>query len=249
MIPPADPAHFSVLSINLHKGLSPLNRRVIVHGVRLRLHALNPDIVFLQEVQDTHDRHARRHADWPGEAQSAFLAGSLWPEVHYERNAEYRDGHHGNAIFSRFPVDSVSNENISDHRFERRGLLHAVIRIGDRRAHCFCVHLALFERSRRRQIDRILAAIVERVAADEPVIVAGDFNDWRNLVEARFEAAGLVDVFRSGRPAAPRTFPGRLPMFRLDRIYVRGLTVVSTESLKSWSALSDHLAIRATLAL
>ena len=33
-------ASFTVVSLNIHKGLSPLNRRVIVHDVRHALHAL-----------------------------------------------------------------------------------------------------------------------------------------------------------------------------------------------------------------
>ena len=175
---------FSVLSLNIHKGLSPLNRRVIVHDLRDRLHAASPDIVFLQEVQDAHDRHLARRADWPALAQSSYLAGNLWPEIHYGRNAVYDHGHHGNLILSRFQVKAVRNDDISEHRYERRGLLHAIVEAGGVHVHCFCVHLGLFERGRRRQIDAIIAAIAERAPADEPVIVAGDFNDWRNFAEA-----------------------------------------------------------------
>ena len=40
-----------VATYNIHKGFSPLNRRVVLHELRERLHELNADIVFLQEVQ------------------------------------------------------------------------------------------------------------------------------------------------------------------------------------------------------
>jgi endonuclease/exonuclease/phosphatase family metal-dependent hydrolase len=240
---------FSVLSLNIHKGLSPLNRRVIVHDLRERLHALAPDIVFLQEVQDVHVHHAERHANWPAHAQSSFLAGDLWPEVHYARNAVYDHGHHGNLIMSRFPVGAVRNDDISDNRFERRGLLHAIVDIQGVQSHCFCVHLGLFERGRRRQIEAILDAIVERAQPHEPVIVAGDFNDWRNFAEQRFASIGLSDVFRTHGVRLPRTFPGRLPLLRLDRIYARGLTTVHAQRLASWARLSDHLALSATFEL
>jgi endonuclease/exonuclease/phosphatase family metal-dependent hydrolase len=236
---------FSVLSLNIHKGFSPLNRRVIVHDLKERLHALSPDIVFLQEVQDAHARHAARHADWPVLAQSRFLAEGLWPEVHYGRNAVYDHGHHGNLLLSRFPVGMVRNDDISDHRFERRGLLHAEVDVGGTPVHCFCVHLGLFERGRVRQIDTIVEAVSAR-AADAPVVVAGDFNDWRNTAEERLSRAGLRDVFRSSHARLARTFPGRLPFLRLDRIYARGLKVVQVQRLTSWSRLSDHLALSAT---
>lgn len=43
-----------VATYNIHKGFSPLNRRVVLHELRERLHELNADIVFLQEVQGEH---------------------------------------------------------------------------------------------------------------------------------------------------------------------------------------------------
>ncbi|MBL8383091.1 MAG: endonuclease/exonuclease/phosphatase family protein [Burkholderiales bacterium] len=242
------PNRFSVLSLNIHKGFSPLNRRLVVHDLRERLHALSPDIVFLQEVQDAHSRHAARHADWPVLAQSRFLAEGLWPEVHYGRNAVYDHGHHGNLILSRFPVSRVRNDDISDHRFERRGLLHATIDVRGLPTHCFCVHLGLFERGRTRQIDTIIEAVEERAGRGEPVIVAGDFNDWRNTAEDRLRRIGLVDVFRERNVRLPRTFPGRLPILRLDRIYARDLTALGAQRMTSWSRLSDHLALFATFA-
>jgi endonuclease/exonuclease/phosphatase family metal-dependent hydrolase len=242
-------SRFSVLSLNIHKGLSPLNRRVILHDLRAELHARSPDIVFLQEVQDAHARHAARHADWPALAQSRFLAEGLWPEVHYGRNAVYDHGHHGNLILSRFAVHTVRNDDISTHRFEKRGLLHAIIEVGGFRVHCFCIHLGLFERGRRRQIDTIIEAVESRAGPDDPVIVAGDFNDWRNRAEEKLATIGLVDVFRERGVRLPRTFPGRLPMLRLDRIYARGLVATDAECLGSWSRLSDHLALHATFSL
>ena len=242
-------SRFSVLSLNIHKGFSPLNRRIMLHDLRERLHALSPDIVFLQEVQDAHSRHAARHADWPVLAQSRFLAEGLWPEVHYGRNAVYDHGHHGNLILSRFPVGRVRNDDISGHRFERRGLLHAMIDVRGIATHCFCVHLGLFERGRRRQIETIIEAVTERAGASDPVIVAGDFNDWRNTAEERLAEVGLIDVFRAHHVRLPRTFPGRLPILRLDRIYARGLSSLHAQSMASWSRLSDHLALHATFKL
>ena len=240
---------FSILSFNIHKGLSPFNRRVIVHDLRERLHALSPDIVFLQEVQDAHASHAARHADWPLLTQSRFLAEGLWPEVHYGRNAVYELGHHGNLILSRFPVGTVRNDDISEHRFERRGLLHATVVLNGVKAHCYCVHLGLFERGRQRQIDAIVEAVASRSGANEPVIIAGDFNDWRNQAEEKLARAGFTDVFRERGVRLPRTFPGRLPMLRLDRIYTRGLTAVDAQRMTGWKKLSDHLALHATFAL
>ena len=69
-----------VATLNIHKGLSHFNRRVVIHDLREGLRALQPDLVFLQEVAGLNRRHALRYASWPGEGQHEFLAGSERPE-------------------------------------------------------------------------------------------------------------------------------------------------------------------------
>ena len=64
----ADPARFTVATYNIHKGFSQLSRRVVIHELRERLHGLAADILFLQEVLHTNDRHAMRYRDWPRRA-------------------------------------------------------------------------------------------------------------------------------------------------------------------------------------
>ena len=49
-----------VATMNIHKGLSHFNRRMVIHELREGLRALDPDIVFLQEVQGLNDRHKLR---------------------------------------------------------------------------------------------------------------------------------------------------------------------------------------------
>ena len=240
---------FSIASLNMHKGLSPLNRRVIVHDLKAELDVLKPDIVFLQEVQGRHARHAQRFANWPAGEQGDFLAGPHWPEVHYARNAVYAHGHHGNAILSRFAVESCTNDDMSMHRFEARGLLHAIVHIGGQRVHCFCIHLGLTERVRARQMAFIMQTLRERVGREEPVVLAGDFNDWRNRVEPQLAEVGVLDSFTRAGHKPPRTFPGRLPLLRLDRIYTRALAVREARVLHHLHRLSDHIGLHATLAL
>ncbi len=245
----AKDGQFSIASLNVHKGLSPLNTRLVIHDLRRELHALSPDVVFLQEVQEENHRHAARFKEWPTVTQSRFLAGAHWNEVHYGGNAKYDHGQHGNAILTRFPVARTRNDDISAHRFESRGLLHADVVINGETVHCFCVHLGLTERARARQVQDILRALRERVGASDPVIVAGDFNDWREQLGRQLAAVGLTDVFVGLHGVSPRTFPARAPWFRLDRIYVRNLVARSAKVMHQWSAHSDHLGLYAELAL
>src|SRR5207247_9957733 len=93
-----------VLTLNIHKGLSHFNRRMVLHDLREGLQSLNPDVVFLQEVQGLNQRFAMRFAGAPVEPQHAFLAGDTWQHV-YGCNAVYDHGHPGTALLprSRFP--------------------------------------------------------------------------------------------------------------------------------------------------
>lgn len=243
-------ARLRVVTLNIHKGLSQFNRRMVIHELRDGLSALEPDLVFLQEVQGLNDRFALRFAAWPG-AQHEFLAGERWQHV-YARNAVYDHGHHGNAILSRFPFVSFENTDVSDHRFERRGLLHSVVAVPGlrRNLHCVCVHLSLHERGRSRQLEAISRRLEELASRDLPIIVAGDFNDWRHRASAILERRlGMSEVSLAHHGRAARTFPSMLPLLGLDRIYVRGFKVVGSRVHrgKPWSLLSDHLAVSAEL--
>lgn len=241
-----------VASYNIHKGLSHFNRRLTVHELRDKLHALKADIVFLQEVQGIHEGRANRFPHWPDKPQHEFLADTLWTEFAYGKNSVYDEGHHGNAILSRFPIRYWENLDISSHFLESRGMLHCEIDLPEWTTplHCINVHLALTEDGRRRQIRMIADRIRKSVPQDAPLVLAGDFNDWR-LRATQYLAAelGLKEVFEThhGRPA--RSFPSMLPLFHLDRIYVRGLDITSAHvhSGPTWHRLSDHAMLTAAL--
>ncbi|WJN57356.1 endonuclease/exonuclease/phosphatase family protein [Pseudomonas sp. SO81] len=231
-----------VLTINTHKGFTALNRRFILPELREAVRATGADLVFLQEVLGTHQRHARRHRNWPVTPHYEFLADSMWPQFAYGRNAVYPDGDHGNALMSKFPISQYVNLDVSIGVVEQRGLLHCVLDVpGPRQVHAICVHLGLREVHRRQQLN-LLCRLLQSLPADEPVIVAGDFNDWRQTASAILAEQGMHEVFTSefGEPA--KSFPARWPLLRLDRIYVRNATSHAPVALSTrpWSHLSDH---------
>ena len=93
-----------IATYNIHKGFSFFKRRLVIHGVREHLRALNADLVFLQEVQGGRARHERRLMNWPEQSQYEFLADAIWPDFAYGKNAAYDAGHHGNAVLSKYPI-------------------------------------------------------------------------------------------------------------------------------------------------
>lgn len=239
-----------IATYNIHKGFSQFNRRVVLHELRERLRELDADIVFLQEVQGEHEGHVQRHADYPSGPQHEFLADEFWAHHAYGMNAVYGNGHHGNAILSRFPIIQTSNKDVSAHRFESRGLLHCEIKLGAQRVHCLCAHFGLFAKGRHTQTRALVKHVLGEIPHDAPLIIAGDFNDWRNqLSRTLAQELDVHDVFHlhAGKPA--RSYPASLPFFRLDRIYVRGFDVLHSDvhAGGKWRRLSDHAALSAQL--
>jgi endonuclease/exonuclease/phosphatase family metal-dependent hydrolase len=118
-------------------------------------------------------------------------------------NAVYDHGHHGNALLSAFPIANQANHDVSDHAYEQRGILHCVLQTPGGPVHCYVVHLGLFEGSRRRQTQALIAAVRESAPNGEPVVIAGDFNDWRNTLSDELRNA-LGVAKRSMKSAAIR---------------------------------------------
>jgi len=218
-----------VVSYNIHKGRS-FGGRDALADLRLGLHGLRPDVLFLQEVQGRNDQHVALHA------QHESLAAALHMEVAYGCNAVRNRTDHGNALLSRYPILSAENEDISDHRLEQRGLLHGVINKGGREIHCFVVHLGLFARGRERQISQIMDRINRTVPDSAPVLIAGDFNDWNDRLAPLFvRQLGMVEVFAE----APLTH-GEVPRLRES---VRRLGVILRGNLEQGAIRTTQVRI------
>ncbi len=201
-----------VVSYNIHKGRS-LAGRDSMSALRLGLHGLRPDLLFLQEVQGRNDKNARLTA------QHESLAAALHMDFAYGCNAIRSTTDHGNALLSRHPILNFENQDISDHKLEQRGLLHGVIDVGGREVHCFVVHLGLFAGGRTRQIEVMAERIKRMVPEGAPMLIAGDFNDWKDRLAPLFvEQLGVYEVFAH----APRT-QGVLPRFKESMHQLRGV--------------------------
>jgi endonuclease/exonuclease/phosphatase family metal-dependent hydrolase len=205
----------------------------------------------LQEVRLYHAREAQRFErtwfGWPDEGQAEFLAPDGY-SVAYRTNAVTRHGEHGNALLSRWPLGDVGHHDVSDHRFEQRGLLHVPVVWQDVTIHAVVAHLGLIHASRVRQVQRLADFIAAEVPRDAPLVVAGDFNDWGERLDAPMARIGLARAVGT-RPRP--TFPSRVPVFALDRIYTRlldcRLTFVPRGAM--WARMSDHLPLVAEFEL
>ena len=243
-------ATLRVATYNIHKGVQGVGpaRRLEIHNIGHAVEQLDADIVCLQEVRKLHRREQHHFPRWPELPQAEFLAPEGYESV-YETNATTRDGEHGNALLTRWPVVGRGHEDMSDHRFEQRGLLHVQVRVRRRVVHVIVVHLGLIGASRLRQIEQLLRYVEREIPKRDPVLVAGDFNDWGGKLRPTMERSGFRDCDVDGTRKG--TFPSRLPITQLDYVYARGLKPLSIEVPRGriWWRMSDHLPLIAEFAL
>ena len=226
-----------VLTLNAHQGFSTRGRRNVLLQIRDALRTAGADLVFLQEIGGADGAEASAH-------QYEVLADQVWPQHAYGRNAATTSGHHGNALLSKYPIVAWQNVDVSVGGSEPRGMLHCVLDVpqAPRQVHAVCVHFGLFESHRQRQIELLLDLISNTIPSDAPLVIAGDFNDWRARAHSRLlRSCPLDEIHASANGYPARTFPARLPLLRLDRIYVRNLRHRPLQMPhRPWATLSDH---------
>lgn len=242
----------TIATYNMHKGMSALNRKVQLSHMAHALDGLRPDILFLQEVQGENLTRQNNLPDFPKQPHYDIIGEQLDYYSSYGQNAVYKHKHHGNAILSRLPIETRHNLNITVNKLEQRGVLHCEIQPEgwEHPIICLCAHLNLRETDRAKQYTALFEYITTYVHPDSPLILAGDFNDWRHqscLSLGRLP--GLSEVFVEHHGKRPKTFPAHMPLLSLDRIYTRNLEVLNAtlHDDEPWIYLSDHLPLSATI--
>ncbi|WP_372657046.1 endonuclease/exonuclease/phosphatase family protein [Hydrogenophaga sp.] len=237
-----------VATYNIHKGVQGVgpSRRLEIHNLVHAVEQFDADIVCLQEVRRHHRKLEKAFTRWPDLGQADYLSPEGYESV-YRTNATTRHGEHGNALLSRWPVLSSGHADVSDHRFEQRGLLHVELLVDGVELHVVVVHLGLIHAGRERQVQRLGQFVRDNVPHTAPLVVAGDFNDWSAQLLKPMAAMDLQTFDGIRLP----TYPSRLPLLHLDRVFVRGLRPVSAQVPhgRAWSRMSDHLPLIVELEL
>lgn len=233
-----------ILSYNIHKGFTIGNTDFILHQIRQALRELDADILFLQEVVGDHSENKCKIPEWKTAIQFEYLADSLWPHFAYGKNAVYPEGHHGNAILSKFPIVAWENHVISTNRLEHRGLLKTRVHIPELGHDILLAntHLDLTQTGRDKQTKMIIDHMIPE--KETPWILVGDFNDWNKKISPIIESKlGAKEAFKQLYGRYPLTFPSLMPMLSLDRVYLHKIKPVDGYALtdKKWRKLSDHL--------
>ena len=239
---------FRIATYNIHKGVQGMGpvRRLEIHNIGHAVEQVDADVICLQEVRKLHRQEEKYFKRWPELPQAEFLAPEGYESV-YRTNATTAHGEHGNALLSRWPVVSHAHEDVSDHRFEQRGLLHVHVQVDHKPIHVIVMHLGLIAGSRLRQIERLGQYIQREIPKDEALVVAGDLNDWGCKLRPAMNALGLRDFIGERQ----FTFPSRMPLTQLDFVYSRGIEPVGVHIPRGriWWRMSDHLPLIAEFKL
>lgn len=246
------PQPLRVITYNIHRAIG-VDRRFRPERIVKILQHYHADLIMLQEVDEGVPR-----------SRELNLAKELAEALGFRHfalghNVSLKRGRYGNATLSRFPILRERNIDLSvPESWIRRGCQHTSILIeeGKPPLEVFNLHLGLSARERQKQID-LLSRSHEFAGVDErtPMLVAGDFNDWRSLLWPMFtNGMGFrcATDSQTGRRGALATYPSFSPQGGLDRIYFRGpleLEGVRRCRLQISRVASDHLPVIAEFAL
>jgi endonuclease/exonuclease/phosphatase family metal-dependent hydrolase len=229
---------------NIHKGVRGMGlaRRLEIHDMVHAVEQFDADIVCLQEVRRVNRKEQNFFTRWPDLPQADYLAPEGYEAV-YRTNAHTRHGEHGNALLSRWPVVAHQHEDMSDHRFEQRGLLHVTVHAHGREVHVIVVHLGLIAASRTRQMAQLTQFIDREVPKKAVLVVAGDFNSPVAPVKWAHSAMKIRAPMLTLPQLKTATFPSRVPLVQLDHIFARHASTLATHVPrgKIWARMSDHL--------
>jgi endonuclease/exonuclease/phosphatase family metal-dependent hydrolase len=100
---------------------------------------LDADIVCLQEVRKMNRKEEQYFDRWPNVPQAEYLAPEGYESV-YLTNAYTRDGEHGNALLSRWPVIGYQHET-SRTTASSSAACCMELDIHGKRVHSIVVHL------------------------------------------------------------------------------------------------------------
>lgn len=230
-----------ILTYNVHQCLGT-DRRLDVDRVAEVIARCKPDIVALQELDVGRSRSG-------GVDQAHAIAEALGMRFHFNAAMRVAEERYGDAILTHLPMRLVrAGELPTLPEFtvlEKRGALWAEITLGERRLQVITTHLGLVPREQRAQVAALLGEDwLAHADCLDPVILLGDLNAPSRTRPYQALAATLRDAQRTLKRRAQPTYPSRLPILRIDHLFVsRSVRVLDVEAADGplMRVASDHL--------
>jgi endonuclease/exonuclease/phosphatase family metal-dependent hydrolase len=202
------------------------------------------DIVALQEVDFGRGPRAESSA-------VERLAARLGMRCHFTPTRDGARGHFGNAVLTPHSLELVAEGTLPRRRDEARAVQWLKICADGFQVHLMNTHLSVSFRERHAQMTALLGAEwAVRARAHLPLVVCGDFNASPLSPVYRKLCRDLKDA-QCGK-TRHATWPSRLPVLRIDHIFVSADVTVGGASVVDdplARRASDHLPLVADLAL
>ncbi len=209
-----------IASFNIQHCNAYLEGRINYDVIANAISKLDADVVGLNEVYDKGNGVRL-------DAQAELLARLTGYEYYFfARAIDLHDGYYGNAILSRYPIESaevipVPECEHKDARYEQRCLLKVKLSGG---ITAMVIHFGLSREEQINAVDTVLGAL-----EDEKCILMGDFNvtpDCELLEPIRKKLTDTAERF--GSPLL--SFPSDVPTQKIDYIFTsRDVAVVSAD--------------------
>lgn len=227
-----EPTAIILASFNIHGGIGG-DHHFVPKRIAGVLGELDAGVFALQEVESRAT----------GFDMLAYLQGETRLQAIAGPTLLRASGDYGNGLLTRYPIVAVRRIDLSVRGREPRGALDVELDCDGRLLRIVATHLGLRPAERREQVRRLLQVLEN----DRPAVTVlmGDLNEWflwgRPLrwLHAHFEETRAL-----------ATFPARLPLFALDRIWVKPrhlLRRVAVHASPLARIASDHLPVIAEL--
>jgi endonuclease/exonuclease/phosphatase family metal-dependent hydrolase len=228
-----------IATYNIHRGYGR-DRRQDLSRVVAVLREVAADVLALQEVDSDPDPSEEELLDHLAHLAEATGFHAVTGPTLRRRGMAY-----GNLLLSRHPVGEVAHVDLCVVGCEPRGAIDARLLVQGTDVRVIVTHLGLRPRERREQIGRLLERATPR--GEHLLVVAGDMNEWLPFSPS---LRPLRRVLGPGTLHA--TFPARLPLLSLDKIFVspaRALRASWVHRTPAAARASDHLPVIADLDL
>ncbi|MBP2557537.1 endonuclease/exonuclease/phosphatase family metal-dependent hydrolase [Neorhizobium galegae] len=234
-----------ILSYNVHTCIGT-DRRLDPARVAEVIAAVEPDIIGLQELDVGRSRTG-------GIDQAHAIASLLQMEFHFHAALNVAEEQYGDAILTALPAKMVKGASLPSHG-EQRGALWVEIEVGEHKLQVFNTHLGLLGGDRMRQIGEILGErwMGAPDCQGKPKILIGDFNAIPLTATYKAVAHQMADASLLSGMKPKATFPSRLPLLRIDHVFVsREVTPIATQVVSTPLSrqASDHLPLLVTVEL
>lgn len=229
-----------VLTYNIFHGENPYNKgNSNLAGVSAVINDLDPDVVFLQEVDSMTNRTKAFNGD--RKIDVAAELGNLSGRTGYFAKAiDYSDGGYGEGMLIRQPADII---RIS-LPFPQGGEGRAMIAVKDK-GNLILAGTHLCHQYKTNRLAQVEAIIDYYQKTGLPMVIAGDFNfrpeseEYKRITEHFYDAAVLGNNVQF-------TFDADKPRGRIDYIFLsrnRSWKVKEVRTVQSLA--SDHLPLYA----